>query len=100
MFGIFKKLFGAKTEETVTPAPYKTEAANQQCSDSVTQPDGNECKTAAFPTAVNDQITDSVTQAAPKAVKKPAPAKKPGSAKKPAVVAKPSGRGRKPKSKS
>jgi hypothetical protein len=99
MLGFLKKLFGVKTEETVS-APYKIEAVNPQCSDSVTQPDGNECKT--FPTAVNSQITDSVTQTAPVAkTKKTAPKKKPVQAKqpvqKPAAPKQGGNRGRKPK---
>jgi hypothetical protein len=87
MFTFIKKLFGfdqptmKEAGVQLEQAPYKvetpvvdlaaittpqSETVNPQCSDSITQPDGNECK--AFPTAVNDQITDAVTQA---------PAKKP-----------------------
>ena len=98
MFNFIKRLLGYPTEaekaaaKAEAAAPYKVEApiveskpVNPQCSDSVTQPDGNECK--SFPAAVNDQITDAVTQAKPaamKAKKKPADKKtgrKPKSAK-------------------
>jgi hypothetical protein len=100
MLGFIKKLFGAKTEETVS-APYKVEAVNTQCSDSVTQPDGNECK--AFPTAVNDQITDAVTQAPVAKPKAAAPKKKPAGQKpagqKPTAPKQGGNRGRKPKAK-
>jgi len=89
MFTFIKKLFGfdqttmQEAGVKIEQAPYKVEApvanladvavaqqpVNTQCSDSVTQPDGNECK--AFPTAVNDQITDAVTQAPAKKPRKP-----------------------------
>lgn len=111
MFKAIKEFFFGKTPEQKQPeAPYKVEApvvdladiaiaqksapVNPQCSDSVTQPDGNECK--AFPTAVNSQITDAVTQAKPAAMK----AKKKPANKKPAGEKKASGKkpGRKPKS--
>jgi hypothetical protein len=60
----------------VTPIPLVPEAVNPQCSDSVTQPDGAECK--ELPKVVDSQITDSVTQA---------PAKKPRKPRAPKVVA-------------
>lgn len=118
MFTFIKKLFGFDKETMqnagvqIEQVPYKVEPnpVNPQCSDSVTQPDGNECKT--FPTAVNDQITDAVTQhntPSKKPVqgqKKPA-AKKVQGQKKPATVKQPTSskpntgprRGRKPKAK-
>ena len=96
MLGFFKKLFGAKTEETVEQAPYKVEAPVVE----------------AIPTSVNTQITDAVTQspvvetkhtASGKASQKRGPKKKPAG-QKPAVqksVApkQSGGRGRKPKAK-
>jgi len=88
MLGFLKKLFGAKTEETV-PAPYKVETPVVE----------------ATPTPVNPQITDAVTQtpvvetkpkkAAPK--KKPAGQKPAGS--KPTAPKQAGNRGRKPKAK-
>lgn len=85
MFTFIKKLFGfdqptmKEAGVQIEQVPYKVEAptviesqplpVNPQCSDSVTQPDGSECKT--LPTEVNSQITDSVTQAPAKKARKP-----------------------------
>jgi hypothetical protein len=98
MLGFLKKLFGAKTEETVS-APYKVETP------------------VATTAPVNPQITDAVTQAPvvetkPVAAEKPAPKRSPkkkpagpkpagqkSSGQKPAAPKQGGGRGRKPKAK-
>jgi hypothetical protein len=88
MLGFIKKLFGAKTEETVQ-APYKVEAPVAE----------------KVSTPVNPQITDAVTQApvAEAKPKKSAPKKKPAGPKpagqKPAAPKQGGNRGRKPKAK-
>lgn len=70
MLGFFKKLLGLPTKEEIESArnnanavPYKIEAPiiNNKTGDVV----------EAFPTAVNDQITDSVTQSPAKKTRKP-----------------------------
>jgi hypothetical protein len=88
MLGFIKKLFGAKTEETVS-APYKVETPVVK----------------ATPTSVNPQITDAVTQTsvAETKTKKAAPKKKPAGQKpagpKPTAPKQGGNRGRKPKAK-
>lgn len=98
MFTFIKKLFGfdqptmKEAGVQLEQAPYKVEgpiephSPSEQCSDSVTQPDGNECKTPTPEVAVETQITDAVTQTTAKktratkaekaATKKAAPVKK------------------------
>ena len=96
MLGFLKKLFGLKTAETVSTAPYKIESPVVQ----------------AAPAVVENQITDAVTV---KPVEQSAPAKKAKQApKKPAAPKQPAkkqpapkqnapkqggNRGRKPKAK-
>jgi hypothetical protein len=108
MFNFIKKLFGFDQStmkeagvQIEQQAPYKVETPVVDVPVLVAE----ETKVEAFPTEVNSQITDSVTQPAPKtkpaAIK--AKAKKEG-AKKPAPkkegAKKPTGnRGRKPKAK-
>lgn len=74
MFGFLKKMLGLPTKEEIAAAkelsaPYKVEAPiiNNKTGDVVeTPPKVVEAPVAATPSAVNDQITDAVTQ-----VKKP-----------------------------
>jgi len=88
MLGFIKKLFGAKTEETV-PAPYKVEVPA--------------AASAATAPVVKPQITDAVTTApvAETKSKKVTPRKKPTQAKstgqKPVAPKQGGNRGRKPK---
>lgn len=101
MFSKIKEfLFGKPVE---SQAPYKVEAptiiASGEPPATVVVVEGAGA-VSTIPTAVNDQITDSVTQTA-KAAKKPA-GRKPAGEKKPkaaAMKATPKKGGRKPKSK-
>jgi|688.fasta_scaffold184456_2 hypothetical protein len=70
MLGFLKKIFGMPTEAEVAAAkavPYKVEppVVNNKTGDVVVMPE----QVASSPSAVNDQITDAVTQEAP--AKKP-----------------------------
>jgi hypothetical protein len=83
MFTFIKKLFGfdqptmKEAGVQLEQAPYKVEVPPEpitpspQCSDSVTQPDGNECKTPAPEVTVEAQITDAVTQTPAKKTRAP-----------------------------
>jgi hypothetical protein len=113
MFGFLKKIFGLPTDEEVKAAqeakaaPYKVEApvVNNKTGDVVVMPEPAATTPiplvveASFPSAVNDQITDAVTQEAPakkprkprtpkaeKVVKVKATKEKTAKAKKPAAI--------------